>query len=184
MSIVRSQQTPYIRSRAWLKTASDQSNKPNKSATIRIIHSQSTNMKLFISTLALVFISANAFSIDKKEANQLVNSRVRRGGMASDSESECAEKKCNWEEYLEGAENVAQAQRGADLREELKSSKRSGQNWHKDLFDQYYTDCYDRVATAGLDKEPFNFGNACFNTKFVVKREEYYSKVDSSDSNY
>merc|ERR1712110_779681 len=68
--------------------------------------------------------------------------RVRRGGIKSSNERECAEKQCKWEEYLEGAENDygdKASARGHDLREEVKINKRNGVQWHHDLFDQYYS---------------------------------------------
>ena len=139
---------------------------------------------LFLASLALVTISQAKFLLDPQEANQVLLSRERRAKndpFASDVLRECQEKQCKWEEYLEGQENNDQYKRGSDLREELKASKRSGKNWHKDLFDQYYSDCWARVKAADLHKKPFEFGKACYKDHFAPQREQYYSGQQTQD---
>merc|ERR1711879_423227 len=139
------------------------------------------NKYTYIKIMKLAFIASlfiisgiSAFTISEDEAKSaIVSNRVKRKVFGSDNESDCAEKQCNWEKYLEGRENVDN-RRGIDLREEIKASKRSHKNWHKDLFDQYYTDCWARVKSVDLHKTPFKFGHVCFHEKFAAKREEYY----------
>ena len=134
-------------------------------------------MKLAFIASLFIISGISAFTISENEAKSaIVSSRVRRNPFGSDNERECAEKQCNWEKYLEGRENLDQA-RGIDLREELKASKRSHKNWHKDLFDQYYSNCWERVKSVDLHKKPFNFGHDCFHKHFAVKRDEYYEKM-------
>merc|ERR1712178_343272 len=133
------------------------------------------NMKLAFIASLFIISGISAFTISENEAKSaIVSSRVRRNPFGSNNERECAEKQCKWETYLEGRENLDQ-RRGIDLREELKVSKRSHKNWHKDLFDQYYSNCWERVKSVDLHKDPFNFGHDCFHKHFAVKRDEHYA---------
>merc|ERR1712154_721493 len=144
------------------------------------------NKYTYIKIMKLAFIASlfiisgiSAFTISEDEAKSaIVSSRVRRAPFGSNNERECAEKQCNWEKYLEGRENLDK-RRGIDLREELKASKRNHKTWHKDLFDQYYSNCWERVKSVDLDREPFNFGHDCFHKKFSVKRDEHYAAMAS-----
>merc|ERR1711944_341301 len=133
--------------------------------------------KLAIIASLFIISGISAFTISEDEAKSaIVSSRVKRRVFGSDNESDCAEKQCNWEKYLEGRENLDK-RRGIDLREELKASKRSHKNWHKDLFDQYYSNCWERVKSVDLHKKPFNFGHDCFHKHFAVKRDAHYEEV-------
>merc|ERR1712173_45700 len=139
------------------------------------------NMKLAFIASLFIISGISAFTISEDEAKSaIVSGRVRRKIFRSDNESDCAEKQCQWEKYLEGRENV-DTQRGIDLREELKKSKRNHNNWHKDLFDQYYSNCWERVKSVDLDKKPFNFGHDCFHKHFAVKRDEHYNEVSNTE---
>merc|ERR1712173_129357 len=137
------------------------------------------NMKLAFIASLFIISGISAFTISEDEAKSaIVSSRVRRAPFSSDNEKECAEKQCKWETYLEGRENL-DTRRGIDLREELKASKRNHKTWHKDLFDQYYSNCWERVKSVDLHKDPFNFGHDCFHEHFAKKRDEYYqTKAD------
>merc|ERR1711978_720552 len=131
-------------------------------------------MKLAIIASLFIISGISAFTISEDEAKSaIVSSRVKRRVFGSDNESDCAEKQCKWEKYLEGRENVDN-RRGNALREEIRTSKRSHKNWHKDLFDQYYSNCWERVKSVDLHKAPFKFGWDCFHKKFAEKRDEYY----------
>merc|ERR1712146_662487 len=128
---------------------------------------------LFLASLALVTISQAKFLLDPQEANQVLLSRERRAKhdpFASDVLRECQDKQCKWEEYLEGQENNDQYKRGSDLREELKASKRSGKNWHKDLFDQFYSDCWARVKAPICTRSLLNLEKLVIKT--ILHRRE------------
>merc|ERR1712050_715019 len=103
-------------------------------------------MKLaFIASIFIISSYTYAFTISENEAKSaIVADRARRALFKSNNEKDCAEKQCKWEKYLEGRENLDKL-RGIDLREELKVSKRNHINWHKDLFDSYYSNCWERV---------------------------------------
>ena len=138
-------------------------------------------MKLAIIASLFIISGISAFTISEDEAKSaIVSSRARRNVFGSSNEKECAEKQCNWEKYLEGRENVDN-RRGIDLREELKVSKRNHKQWHKDLFDQYYSNCWERVKSVDLHKKPFNFGHDCFHKHFALKRDEYYANMNTND---
>merc|ERR1712130_4354 len=146
----------------------------------KTLHSKQIHKKVMkLAIIASIFIisSTYAFTISENEAKSaIVADRARRALFKSDNESDCAEKQCKWEKYLEGRENV-DTRRGTDLREELKASKRNHKNWHKDLFDQFYSNCWERVKSVDLHKKPFNFGHDCFHKHFAVKRDEYYANM-------
>merc|ERR1711978_800974 len=126
-------------------------------------------MKLAIIASLFIISGISAFTISEDEAKSaIVSSRVKRRVFGSDNESDCAEKQCKWEKYLEGRENVDDRS-GNALRKEINASRRSNNNWHKDLFDKYYSDCWARVKSVDLHKTPFKFGKICFDEIFTVK---------------
>merc|ERR1739848_83870 len=150
----------------------------------RKIHINSPTMKTLI-VLASFAAAACAMNvaIDKREASMAINSRFRRGsGLGSNIEKECVKKQCKFEEYLESQENQDKAM-NRNVRKELKDGKRSGNNWHQDLFNKYYSDCYTRVKSAGLHIAPWSFGKACYYDQFAVKREAYYRETKGQGSN-
>merc|ERR1711879_1074394 len=122
-----------------------------------------TTMKnlIIIASFAAAACAMNV-AIDRREASQALHSRVRRGdGFGSNLNKECIKQQCKFEEYMESQEKQDKA-------------KRNGNNWHQDLFQKYYADCYTRVKAAGLHVAPWNFGAACYNDQFAPKREAYY----------
>merc|ERR1712050_802880 len=139
-------------------------------------------MKLaFIASIFIISSYTYAFTISENEAKSaIVADRARRALFKSNNEQDCAEKQCKWEKYLEGRENVHDNSRGVDLREELKQSKRNNKQWHHDLFDQFYSNCWERVKSVDLHKAPFNFGHDCYHKHFAVKRDEYYKERKAS----
>merc|ERR1712168_113768 len=123
-------------------------------------------------------------AIDKREANQAIQSRFRRGsGLGSNIDKECVNKQCKFEEYLEAQENKDKAM-NRNVRKEIKTSRSNdGTSWHQDLFNKYYDDCYTRVKSAGLHVQPWSFGKACFYEQFAPKREAYYRETKGQGSN-
>merc|ERR1739848_867830 len=144
------------------------------------LHSKQIHKKMKLAIIASLFIISgiSAFTISEDEAKSaIVSSRVRRNPFGSDNERECAEKQCNLENYLEGRENLDNRS-GTNVRKEINASRtRTGtdQNWHKNLFDKYYSDCWARVKSVDLHKTPFKFGKVWFDEIFTVKRDEYYA---------
>merc|ERR1739848_325550 len=78
------------------------------------LHSKQIHKKMKLAIIASLFIISgiSAFTITEDEAKSaIVSSRVKRKIFSSDNESDCAEKQCNWEKYLEGRENIHDKQR-------------------------------------------------------------------------
>merc|ERR1711879_422348 len=137
-------------------------------------HTQTTMKNLIIIASFAAAACAMNVAIDRREASQALHSRVRRGdGFGSNLNKECIKKQCKFEEYMESQENQDKAM-NRNVRKEQDTAKRNGNNWHQDLFQKYYADCYTRVKAAGLHVAPWNFGAACYNDQFAPKREAYY----------
>merc|ERR1712046_298264 len=141
-------------------------------------------MKLAI--MASIFIISStttyAFTISENEAKSaIVADRARRATFGSNNDRECIQKQCQWEEYLEGRENLDKTL-GVNVRKELEDSQsRSGSQWHKDLFEKWYTNCWKLVTDACLNESPFNFQHDCYTKYFAVKRDEYYAEKAAND---
>merc|ERR1711879_163327 len=83
------------------------------------------------------------------------------------------EKQCNFEEYLESQEDQDKAM-NRNVRKEQDTYLRTGNNWHHDLFQKYYSDCYTKVKAAGYHVHPWYRGADCYYEQFVPLREAYY----------
>merc|ERR1712226_1510717 len=149
-----------------------------------------TSMKAVTVALVLTLaLASNAFTLDEKVAKSALNSRARRAnggveeqGKGSNVERECVEETCNWEEYLEIAENSDSQVRNSVVQQSR--SSQSGESRLQTLFNTLYLDCHTKVVAAGLDDErAIDFRPHCYHTFFQPAVDEMNNEF-ASDYGY